>query len=73
MVLGVTSSAPRMAPFSVTFQPPPNNSTIAAGSDTKAANVGCQASAVRVHPHNTLLSNNPSNELVTSHGQSPVP
>ncbi|MNH32343.1 hypothetical protein D3C79_927800 [compost metagenome] len=71
--MGVTSTAPMIAPLIVTFQPPPNISTIAAGSDTNAANVGCQLVAVTVQPHSTLLSSNPSSELVISHGHSPVP
>ncbi|MNN54539.1 hypothetical protein D3C81_1693610 [compost metagenome] len=61
------------APLIVTFQPPPNINTIAAGSETNATNVGCQVVAVTVQPHSRLLSSSPSNELVTSQGQSPVP
>ncbi|MNI46837.1 hypothetical protein D3C73_1013220 [compost metagenome] len=62
-----------MAPLIVTFQPPPNISTIAAGSETNAAKVGCQLVAVTVQPHNRLLSSNPSSELVTSQGHRPLP
>ncbi|MCY1463051.1 hypothetical protein D3C87_1957430 [compost metagenome] len=62
-----------IAPLIVTFQPPPNISTIAAGSETKAAKVGCQLLAVTVQPHSRLLNSKPSNELVTSHGHNPLP
>ncbi|MDT4888803.1 hypothetical protein FQZ97_1254170 [compost metagenome] len=65
--------APMIAPLTVTFQPPPNISTIAAGSETKAAKVGCQLVAVTVQPQSRLLSSSPSNELVTSHGHNPLP
>ncbi|MCY1424170.1 hypothetical protein D9M71_399070 [compost metagenome] len=56
-----------------TFQPAPNNSTIAAGNETKATKVGCQVPLLSVQPHRAWLNNKPSNELVTSHGHSPVP
>ncbi|MNL71727.1 hypothetical protein D3C87_1969280 [compost metagenome] len=62
-----------IAPLIVTFQPPPNISTIAAGNETNAANVGCQLLAVTVQPHSRLLSNSPSNELVINHGHNPLP
>ncbi|MNR02629.1 hypothetical protein D3C85_1184860 [compost metagenome] len=62
-----------IAPLIVTFQPPPNINTIAAGSETNATKVGCQLLAVTVQPHSRLLSSRPSNELVISHGHKPVP
>jgi hypothetical protein len=49
---GVTNSAPSSAPLMVTRQPAPNNSTMAAGNDTKATKVGCQVPLANVHPHN---------------------
>ncbi|MNR00960.1 hypothetical protein D3C85_1167510 [compost metagenome] len=69
----MTSKAPISAPLKATFQPAPNTSTMAAGSETKATKVGCQMPLFKVQPHSAWLNHNPSSELVTSHGHKPVP
>ena len=70
---GVTNNAPSTAPTTAIFHPRPYISTVAAGSETKATKVGCHSCPARiVHPHSRLLSTNPSVELSSSQGHSPV-